>query len=436
MLITHHVIDDNRDAAIGDGADDPIGAFYTHHPYPPPVGDLERHRQAWQIPNRRRAEFHLLWPASAYRDDLDILVAGCGTFQAAKHAICWPQARVAAIDISATSLEHTHELKRKYNLTHLDTRQLPIERVHELEKTFDLIICTGVLHHLADPDAGLRALQSVLRPDGVMHLMVYAPYGRTGVYMLQEYCRRLGVGTSERDIRELAGALQSLPRHHPLAALLDQSKDFAQADALADTLLNPRDRAYSVPQLFELIEGAGLEFRRWFRQAPYLPACGVLRASPHKDRFAALSAKDQYAAVELWRGTMSRHSAIVGQHRVTTAGRQTIQFDDDRWQSYVPIRLPNTVCVQQRLPPGAAAVLLNQSHTYTDLILPIDALEKHLLDAIDGRRSIAGIVEQLSEPRDRAQQFDRARAFFERLWFWDQAVFDATGNTNHGQYGQ
>ena len=135
-------------------------------------------------------------------------------------------------------------------------------------ETFDLIICTGVLHHLADPDAGLRALRSVLKSEGVMHLMVYAPYGRTGVYMLQEYCRRLGIGTSPRDIEDLSRALQLLPRHHPLTALVADSKDFAKADALADTLLNPRDRAYSVPQLFEFIEDAGLEFRRWFRQAP------------------------------------------------------------------------------------------------------------------------------------------------------------------------
>ena len=187
MMLTSAVIDDNRDAAIGDGADDPIGAFYTSHPYPPPVADLERQRQDWQRPNRRRAEFHLLWPTSEYREDLDILVAGCGTFQAAKHAICWPQARVSAIDISATSLEHTNALARKHNLTNLVATQLPIERVPALDRTFDLIICTGVLHHLADPDAGLRALRSVLRPEGVMHLMVYAPYGRTGVYMLQEY---------------------------------------------------------------------------------------------------------------------------------------------------------------------------------------------------------------------------------------------------------
>lgn len=426
MSLTSHVVDDNRETSVEDGGpDDLIGAFYTDHPYPPPVADLEPHRQAWQRPNRRRAEFHLFWPADAYRDDLDILVAGCGTFQAAKHAICWPDARVTGIDISATSLAHTHELKRKHNLTNLETEQLPIERVSELGRTFDLIVCTGVLHHLADPDAGLRALRSVLKPHGVMYLMVYARYGRTGVYLLQEYCRRLGVGTSQHEIEELAAALKVLPRNHPLAGPMSASRDFARPDALADALLNPRDRAYSVPELFEFLAGAGLELRRWFRQAPYLPWCGVLAASPHHVRLTALAAPEQYAAAELWRGTMMQHNAIVGVGQAT-GDRRPIRFDDDRWRSYVPIRLPSTVCVQERLPPGAAGVLLNQSHSHTDLVLAIDAPEKQLFDAIDGRRSIAGILEQLPGPMNRNQQRDRARAFFERLWFWDQVVFDAS----------
>ena len=110
----------------------------------------------------------------------------------------WPTARVTGIDFSATSVRCTEELKRKYKLDNLEVHQLPIERVGELGTSFDQIICTGVLHHLADPDAGLRALRSVLESDGAMHLMVYAPYGRTGIYMLQEFCRRVGFHAHRR----------------------------------------------------------------------------------------------------------------------------------------------------------------------------------------------------------------------------------------------
>ncbi len=38
---------------------------------------------------------------------------------------------------------------------------------------FDSIDCTGVLHHLPDPAAGLQALASVLEPEGGIGIMLY-----------------------------------------------------------------------------------------------------------------------------------------------------------------------------------------------------------------------------------------------------------------------
>jgi SAM-dependent methyltransferase len=402
--------------------DDPIREFYTAHPYPPPVANLDRARDEWQDANRHRADYHLLWPDKPYRADLDILVAGCGTWQAAKYALCRPHARVVGIDVSPTSLDHTRQLKRQYDLTNLETRQLPVESAAALERTFDLIVCTGVLHHLVDPDAGLRALRSVLKPEGAMSLMVYAPYGRTGVYMLQDYCRRLGIGTSEQEISDLTAALKALPHHHPLMTLLRGSRDAANADALADALLNPRDRSYSVPQLFDFIERNGLTFVRWYSQAPYLPQCGAIAVTPHAKRLAMLSEREQYAAVELWRGTLASHSVIVSRNDASAVSGK-VRFDDQgRWPQYVPFRLPGTLCVQERLPAGAAGVLLSRYHASPDLILVIDAPEKKMFDAIDGRRSIAKIIDQAGGD----QLLPRARAFFEKLHWYDQVVFDSS----------
>src|ERR1051325_5277698 len=115
---------------------DPIREFYTSHPYPPPVENLDRAREMWQDENVARAEFHLFWPNQEYHADLDILVAGCGTWQSAKYAICHPAARVVGVDVSTTSLEHTERLKQKHNLTNLETRQVQIENVNELDQRF------------------------------------------------------------------------------------------------------------------------------------------------------------------------------------------------------------------------------------------------------------------------------------------------------------
>src|SRR5678809_868158 len=281
---------------------DPICEFYTNHPYPPPIENLERARELYRDENIPRAEFHLLWPNKEYRADLDVLVAGCGTWQSAKYALCHPEACVVAVDVSTTSLEHTERHKQNYNLTNLTTKQVAIENVNELDQRFDHIICTGVLHHLADPDAGLRALRSVLKPDGAMYLMVYAPYGRTGVYMIQDYCRRLGIGTSPQEINDLTQALGMLPQHHPLVLMMRGSREGLDANALIDALLNPRDRTYSVPQLFEFLERNDLRFARWYWQAAYSPYCGAIADTPHASRLAALPERDQFTQMELWRG--------------------------------------------------------------------------------------------------------------------------------------
>ena len=139
-----------------------------------------------------------------------------------------------------------------------------------------------MLHHLPDPDAGLRALREVLEPSGAINVMVYAPYGRAGVYMLQDYCRRLGIAWTTAEIRDLAASLKALPSDHPIAQLLRNSPDFANTAGLADALLHPRDRSYSVPQLMAFLDRAGLAFGRWVRQAPYLPWCGALASTPHR----------------------------------------------------------------------------------------------------------------------------------------------------------
>ena len=94
-------------------------------------------------------------------------MAGCGTSQAAKVALRWPRAQVIGIDVSTTGIEETEKLKRKHRIENLELRQLPLERATELGRSFEYVICTGVLHHLPDPDTGLRALHDALAPDGV-----------------------------------------------------------------------------------------------------------------------------------------------------------------------------------------------------------------------------------------------------------------------------
>lgn len=401
-----------------------VRGFYERKPYPAPFTSLDEHRDLYRDPKRRRALFHLVWPTEPLQENLEILVAGCGTSQAARYALREPGARVVGIDISETCLRYTRDLQRKYDLQNLVLHRLPIERVEELGEAFNQIICTGVLHHLPDPDLGLRALRSVLRPRGAMHLMVYAPYGRAGIYMMQEYCRLLRITDSDQALHELAATLEELPADHPIAGPMRGARDFEQPEALADALLHPLDRAYSVPQMYEWLERCGMSFGRWVHQAPYLPHCGMIAKTAHANRLASLAAPLQHAAAELFRGTMIRHNVIA--YRDDYPGdNQPIAFLGDRWRQYIPIALPSTMCVRERLPPGRVAALINRAHPFADLVLFVDSFEDQLLGAMDGKRTLGEIVKVTTD--DGPAAWSRALSFFERLWQYDQVVFDASG---------
>jgi hypothetical protein len=135
---------------------------------------------------------------------------------------------------------------------------------------------------------------------------------------------------------------------------------------------------------------------------------------PQSSSLAQLALPEQYAAVELFRGTMVRHSVIVSRADYT-AGARGITFAGSGWLDYVPIRLPDTICVPGKGPTGTAAVLINRKHAYTDLYMPIDEWQKRLFDSIDGERTIGSIVGETVP--------ESARAFFAQLWLMDQIVF-------------
>src|SRR5215472_19197731 len=134
------VQEDTRTPVPTDPADT-VRAFYNSHPSPVPIDNLDRHRQLYHNPDRRRAVSLLLWPTEKQRANREILVAGCGTSQGAIHALREPDAHVTAIDFSETSLCYTRNLQQKYELRNLDLHRLAIEQVGELGRTFDQIVC-------------------------------------------------------------------------------------------------------------------------------------------------------------------------------------------------------------------------------------------------------------------------------------------------------
>jgi SAM-dependent methyltransferase len=325
----------------------------------------------------------MLWPEGRPREELDILVAGCGTMQAAWFAFTNRQCNVVGVDLSEESLAHTRYLQEKHDLKNLHLYRGDLREVHELGAVFDLVVCTGVLHHLNDPDAGMRALASVMTPHAALACMVYGATRRVGVYMMQEAFRRIGVQPDADGVAFARRALSAMPDWHYVHWYLRLAPELEHDEALADTFLHPQDRAYTVPQLLALTEENGLHFQGWFENSVYYPEGSPWLMPELAARVASLSPRDQWIAMEMLSPASSTHYFFARK-----SPPPSLSFNS-----------PDALIPQRH--PGVRRNNANQ-HVRMGRPLVLTAEEVRLFEGIDGRRSIA-------ELGDRG-------GLFERLW--------------------
>lgn len=388
---------------------DVVARQYEKWTYPEPIEDLDK----WQVNNWQRFDpshaYPLLWPDRAYEPDLDILIAGCGTNQAAVIAYTNRAAKVVAIDISQASLDHEAYLKDKHGLHNLELHRLPIEELSTLGQDFDCIVSTGVLHHMADPTAGIEALSGCIRPDGVIGLMLYAKYGRTGVQLLQSVFRDLGLGQDEESVAVVRSVLAALPEHHLVRGYLQIANDIQYDAGLVDTFLHGREQSYSADDCVDFVESAGLVFQHWLDKSPYYPHELV----NHNELTAAVAGLPER---QLW-SVMDRLWTNNGCHMFLACSpdrpkeQYMIDFSTAHALDYVPA---------MRIGCGlSGGEIYRPTWRYG-----LDATQLAFAQQIDGYRTIREITACVQEngagPGDGgATAEDYARKLFEGLWRLD-----------------
>jgi len=279
---------------------------------------------------------------------------------------------------------------------------------------FDYIDCCGVLHHLPDPLEGLRALASVLAPGGGLGLMVYAPHGRTGVYMTQDALRLLAPPDEAPAARvEVA---KRLWRQMPETAWLRRNPWITDHEkggdaGLYDLLLNPRDVAFTVPAFNALIAAAGLRIVCLVEPLRYDPL-SYLSDPKLRPRIEAMDMMQRAALAEAITGNMGVHIAYCVR---ADAPVISAPWDD-------PTAIP---CLRELDGAKLAAGIprdgvLRVTFDGLTVPVPLPRLAGAILSRIDGKRSIGEIGDDLAQNGMAREDF--AREF--------QALVAAMAKTN------
>ncbi|MFM8291187.1 MAG: class I SAM-dependent methyltransferase [Planctomycetia bacterium] len=382
---------------------DIVSGQYRKWAYPEPILDLPGWLAGnWQWFDPAHA-WRLFWPDREYRPEMRILVAGCGTNQAAVFAYTNPGAQVVAIDVSQPALDHHRFLAAKYGMRNLELHLLPIEQAGSLGGDFDLVVSTGVLHHLAEPQAGMRALAACLRPDGVAAIMLYARYGRVGVEIMQAVFRELGLEQDAAALATVKEAIGLVPAEHPVRGYLSLAPDLQFDAGLVDTFLHGRDTSYTVDDCLDLVASAGLVFQEWFLKSPYEPppAAGgfyaAVAALPDRRRWGIMERINTRNACHFF--TACRADRPPATYRIDLAS---------------PAGLDAVPCFRHRCGLDGSAVYR------PDWRLPLDAPQAALVRLVDGRRTVRELVAAAGRDpalagRGPADVTELARSLFQTL---------------------
>ena len=236
-----------------------VRAQYEENPYPRWVKTVSPRTRQMKINEYMRIRF----PHAPYRElfgEVDFLTAGCGTGQhVALIKALLDIDRMLAIDLSLASLGLAKRMANKLGLTQVEFAQADILQLPSLGRTFNVIDSTGVLHHLADPEAGWRALGSILRPGGIMRIGLYSELARKTIVEARETIAARGYGQSTEEIRRFRQEIIATDKDASIGKVLNFA-DFFSLSECRDLLFHVQEHRFTVPRIAQFLNENGLVF--------------------------------------------------------------------------------------------------------------------------------------------------------------------------------
>jgi tetratricopeptide (TPR) repeat protein/2-polyprenyl-3-methyl-5-hydroxy-6-metoxy-1,4-benzoquinol methylase len=189
----------------------------------------------------------------------NILIGGCGTGQ---HSIgtakTFRGANVLAIDLSLTSLAYAKRKTIELGLSNVNYMHADILDLRKLDRQFDIVESSGVLHHMEEPMAGWKVLTDCLKQGGLMKIGLYSELARKHIITLREEIQRLGIESSDLAMKSFRRSVISSNKDHHQWLL--KVGDFYTMSMMRDLLFHVQEHRFTVPQIQHSLFQLGLQF--------------------------------------------------------------------------------------------------------------------------------------------------------------------------------
>ena len=230
---------------------------YNNYIYPKPTENLS---EEWIKKNRFQICdpnycWHRLWPEKPYSSKrLDILIAGCGSDQAAILAKCNPNHNFVGIDLSENSLKHEKKLIQENKIDNLKLYRNDFRSV-KFKNKFDYIISSGVIHHLDDPGTGLKYFNENLKDEGVIYIMVYGDKKSYATNQVKQLFKKLSLKQNQESISFVMNTVNRLNNLHPakIFAETEIKQDLSHPSGVVDFFLHKKENFFSIKELVKLL---------------------------------------------------------------------------------------------------------------------------------------------------------------------------------------
>jgi hypothetical protein len=210
----------------------------------------------------------------------------------------------------------------------------------------------------------------------------------------------MGIEQTPEGVALVRRIIAELPGRHYARDYIRAATELEHDSAIVDTFLHWQDRAYTVPQIFELVEGCGLTFQNWIDNHPYWRNGAWGRESAIAAAVDPLSRGEHWAAVEMLGQNAGLHAFTVRNGNV-----DPVDFDGGDWWRFVPHPAPGL------LRTGAG---MFRRGSYE---LKCSELEQFVIDGANGRRTIGEIIDVPALEEIAQEERDEfARRYFEHLW--------------------